>query len=98
MLIGGSIRRLDWQHRVTCGNLKRGQTGQEPDKYLAPQVERWLSESAREEPWTCVSYNRKPVQDEDKGHGKEHRKTTCTGTTHLQCPEGTVAGDSEKIG
>ena len=83
MLIGGPIRRLDRQHRLSYGNLKRRQTGQEPDKNLAPQMERWLSESAREEPWTCVSYNSKPLQDEDKEHGKEHRKTTCTGTAHL---------------
>ena len=97
MLNRGPIRRLDRQHRLNCGNLKTEQTSQESDEYLAPQMQRWLSESAREEPWSCVAYNNKPSQEEDREHGKEHQKTT-TDTTHLQCPEGMVARESKKIG
>ena len=87
MLNQDPIRRLDRQHCADCGNLKREQTSQESDEYLAPQMQRWLSESAREEPWSCVAYNNKSSQEEDTEHGKEHQKTTYTGTAHLQCPE-----------
>lgn len=93
----GPIRRLYRQHRVNCGNFKRKQTSQESDEYLTPQMQRWLSENAREEPWSCVAYNNKYSQEEDKEHGKEHRKTTCTGTAHLQCAERMVAIESEKL-
>ncbi len=83
MLNRGRIRRLYRQHRVNCGNLMREQTTQEPDKHLAPQMQRWLGETSREEPWNCVAHNTEALENEDKEHGKEHRETTCTGTAHL---------------
>ena len=47
MLNRGPIPMLARQHHVNCGNLKKEQTNQESDRYLAPQMHRWLSESAR---------------------------------------------------